>query len=52
MRDEHRGNPRRTHASEGNLPPANTLIPVMALARPGLLLEIEAVVDLSTGKQP
>jgi enamine deaminase RidA (YjgF/YER057c/UK114 family) len=32
-------------------PPANTLIPVMALARPELLLEIEAVVDLSKGKQ-
>jgi enamine deaminase RidA (YjgF/YER057c/UK114 family) len=29
-------------------PPANTLIPVMALARPELLLEIEAVVDLSS----
>jgi enamine deaminase RidA (YjgF/YER057c/UK114 family) len=31
-------------------PPANSLIPVKALARPELLLEIEAVVDLS-GKQ-
>ena len=31
-------------------PPANTLVPVAALARPELLLEIEAVVDLS-GKQ-
>jgi len=28
-------------------PPANTLVPVSALARPDLLLEIEAVVDLS-----
>ena len=28
-------------------PPANTLIPVTALARPELMLEIEAVVDLS-----
>jgi enamine deaminase RidA (YjgF/YER057c/UK114 family) len=28
-------------------PPANTLVPVAALARPDLLLEIEAVVDLS-----
>jgi len=28
-------------------PPASTLIPVAALARPELLLEIEAVVDLS-----
>ena len=32
-------------------PPANTLIPVMALARPDLLLEIEAVVDLPAGRQ-
>jgi len=31
-------------------PPANTLIPVMTLARPDLLLEIEAVVDLPTGR--
>lgn len=29
-------------------PPANTLIPVAGLARPELLLEIEAVADLST----
>jgi enamine deaminase RidA (YjgF/YER057c/UK114 family) len=28
-------------------PPASTLVPVMTLARPDLLLEIEAVVDLS-----
>ena len=28
-------------------PPANSLIPVSGLARPGLMLEIEAVVDLS-----
>ena len=32
-------------------PPANSLIPVTTLARPDLLLEIEAVVDLSTGRQ-
>jgi enamine deaminase RidA (YjgF/YER057c/UK114 family) len=32
-------------------PPANTLIPVTALARPDLLLEIEAVVDLPQGRQ-
>jgi enamine deaminase RidA (YjgF/YER057c/UK114 family) len=32
-------------------PPANTLVPVMTLARPDLLLEIEAVVDLPTGRQ-
>jgi enamine deaminase RidA (YjgF/YER057c/UK114 family) len=31
-------------------PPANTLIPVTALARPELLLEIEAVVDLPAGQ--
>jgi len=31
-------------------PPANTLIPVTALARPDLLLEIEAVVDLPKGR--
>jgi enamine deaminase RidA (YjgF/YER057c/UK114 family) len=31
-------------------PPANTLIPVMTLARPDLLLEIEAVVDLPKGR--
>jgi enamine deaminase RidA (YjgF/YER057c/UK114 family) len=31
-------------------PPANSLIPVMALARPELLLEIEAVVDLPKGR--
>jgi enamine deaminase RidA (YjgF/YER057c/UK114 family) len=31
-------------------PPANTLIPVITLARPDLLLEIEAVVDLSNGR--
>ena len=31
-------------------PPANTLIPVTTLARPELLLEIEAVVDLSRGR--
>jgi 2-iminobutanoate/2-iminopropanoate deaminase len=31
-------------------PPANTLIPVAALARPELLLEIEAVVDLTKPK--
>jgi 2-iminobutanoate/2-iminopropanoate deaminase len=31
-------------------PPANTLIPVAALARPELLLEIEAVVDLTKRK--
>ena len=31
-------------------PPANTLIPVAALARPELLLEIEAVVDLPGGR--
>lgn len=31
-------------------PPANTLIPVAALARPDLLLEIEAVVDLPGGR--
>ena len=31
-------------------PPANTLIPVTALARPELLLEIEAVVDLPAGR--
>jgi 2-iminobutanoate/2-iminopropanoate deaminase len=33
-------------------PPANTLVPVMALARPDLLLEIEAVVDLSGAGRP
>ena len=32
-------------------PPANTLIPVTALARPDLLLEIEAVADLPKGRQ-
>jgi 2-iminobutanoate/2-iminopropanoate deaminase len=32
-------------------PPANTLVPVTALARPELLLEIEAVVDLPKGRQ-
>lgn len=32
-------------------PPANTLIPVTALARPDLLLEIEAVVDLPKGRR-
>ena len=32
-------------------PPANSLIPVKALARPELLLEIEAVVDLSSKGQ-
>ena len=32
-------------------PPANTLIPVTTLARPDLLLEIEAVVDLTQGRQ-
>jgi 2-iminobutanoate/2-iminopropanoate deaminase len=31
-------------------PPANTLVPVMTLARPDLLLEIEAVVDLPKGR--
>ena len=31
-------------------PPANTLIPVTTLARPDLLLEIEAVVDLPKGR--
>ena len=31
-------------------PPANTLIPGTALARPDLLLEIEAVVDLPKGR--
>ncbi len=31
-------------------PPANTLIPVAALARPDLLLEIEAVVDVPRGR--
>ena len=31
--------------------PANTLIPVTALARPDLLLEIETVVDLPKGRQ-
>jgi enamine deaminase RidA (YjgF/YER057c/UK114 family) len=31
-------------------PPANSLIPVTALARPDLLLEIEAVVDLPKGR--
>ncbi len=32
-------------------PPANTLIPVTTLARPDLLLEIEAVVDLPNARQ-
>lgn len=32
-------------------PPANTLVPVTTLARPDLLLEIEAVVDLPKGRQ-
>ncbi len=32
-------------------PPASTLVPVTTLARPELLLEIEAVVDLSKGGQ-
>ncbi len=32
-------------------PPANTLIPVATLARPDLLLEIEAVVDLPRGRR-
>jgi 2-iminobutanoate/2-iminopropanoate deaminase len=32
-------------------PPANTLVPVATLARPDLLLEIEAVVDLPKGRQ-
>jgi enamine deaminase RidA (YjgF/YER057c/UK114 family) len=32
-------------------PPANTLVPVTTLARPDLLLEIEAVVDLPRGRQ-
>jgi 2-iminobutanoate/2-iminopropanoate deaminase len=32
-------------------PPANTLIPVTGLARPELLLEIEAVVDLPKGRR-
>jgi 2-iminobutanoate/2-iminopropanoate deaminase len=31
-------------------PPANTLVPVATLARPDLLLEIEAVVDLPKGR--
>ena len=31
-------------------PPANSLIPVVTLARPDLLIEIEAVVDLSQGR--
>ena len=31
-------------------PPANTLVPVITLARPDLLLEIEAVVDLPKGR--
>ncbi|HEU5042118.1 MAG TPA: RidA family protein [Gemmatimonadales bacterium] len=31
-------------------PPANSLIPVQTLARPELLLEIEAVVDLPKGR--
>jgi len=37
----------RARYFDASHPPANTLIPVSALARPGLLLEIEAVVDLS-----
>ena len=32
-------------------PPANTLVPVAALARPELLLEIEAIVDLRAPTQ-
>ena len=32
-------------------PPANTLVPVTTLARPDLLLEIEAVVDLPKGRE-
>jgi 2-iminobutanoate/2-iminopropanoate deaminase len=37
----------RARYFDASHPPANTLVPVSALARPGLLLEIEAVVDLS-----
>ena len=40
---------RARHFAAGRAP-ANSLIPVKSLARPELLLEIEAVVDLS-GKQ-
>jgi 2-iminobutanoate/2-iminopropanoate deaminase len=37
----------RAQYFDASHPPANTLVPVAALARPDLLLEIEAVVDLS-----
>ena len=38
----------RARYFDASHPPANTLVPVAALARPDLLLEIEAVVDLSS----
>jgi enamine deaminase RidA (YjgF/YER057c/UK114 family) len=37
----------RARYFDASHPPANTLVPVAVLARPELLLEIEAVVDLS-----
>ena len=37
----------RARYFDASHPPANTLVPVAVLARPDLLLEIEAVVDLS-----
>ena len=40
----------RARHFDSHYPPANTLIPISALARPELLLEIEAVVDLPSGR--
>ena len=41
----------RARYFDASHPPANTLVPVTALAHPDLLLEIEAVVDLPKGRQ-
>jgi enamine deaminase RidA (YjgF/YER057c/UK114 family) len=41
----------RARYFDATYPPANTLLPVTTLARPDLLLEIEAVVDLPKGRQ-
>lgn len=40
----------RARYFDAKQPPANSLIPVATLARPELLLEIEAVVDLPSGR--
>lgn len=44
---------REAHARyfDSTRPPANTLIPVAALARPELLLESEAVVEIRPGSR-